>query len=354
MPRPTVRPLPARWWPLAGLAGLSLWLSGCAASPLEPPPGSPGGARFDNGMIVASDGTRLPLRRWGPEDPEHVALALHGFNDHAGSMQPLAQWLIDHDIAVYAFDQRGFGATPTVGHWAGDTALVDDAQTVLELLAERHPGQRPFLIGKSMGGAVALLAATRPQTTDGPPEVAGTVLIAPAVWDRGSMPWYQRLALWLGARVAPGMRLSGEIVAELDIRPTDNPEVLAQMRDDPLVLRDARIDTLDGLTTLMGRALEAADHLPAPSLTLYGARDDIVPRPPVAELLHRLDARDEDGHRTVLYPDGFHMLTRYTRAADTFVDIITWIHDPRADLPSGHERGLAEVADELDPARNEE
>ncbi len=341
-------------WLITGLAGLSLWLTGCAATPLEPPPGSTDGPRFDGGAVLAADGTRLPLRRWGPDHPEHVALALHGFNDHAGSMEPLGLWLADHDIAVYAFDQRGFGATPNLGRWAGDATLAGDVQTVLDLLAERYAGQRPFLIGKSMGGAVALLATTRPLAEGHVPEVAGTVLIAPAVWSRGSMPWYQRLGLWLGARLAPGMRLSGEIVAELDIRPTDDPEVLARMRDDPLVLRDARIDTLDGLTTLMTRALEAADDLSSPSLTLYGARDDIVPPEPMAELLRRLDATGGDAYRAALYPEGFHMLTRYTRAADTFVDITAWIRDPRADLPSGHEHGLAEVADKLDPAGDEE
>ncbi|WP_208854123.1 alpha/beta hydrolase [Thioalkalivibrio sp. ALJ1] len=328
------------------LAGcLILTLTGCAGT--VP---SAGGSEFRTpsmapDAVYAADGDRLPLHRWGPEQPEQIVLALHGFNDHGGSMQPLGEALAEHGIAVYAYDQRGFGATRNAGYWSGHRLMAEDARTVLDLLHERYPDQPPYLIGKSMGGGVALLAATSTDSVGSPPAIAGTVLIAPAVWSRGDMPWYQRFGLWLGARLAPGWRLDGEMAADLDIHPTDDPAVLEQMRDDPLVLRDARIDALDGLTTLMTQALEAGPDLPPPSLTLYGARDDLVPPEPLARLLDALTGQGVEGHRAVLYPEGYHMLTRYTRAETTFEDITAWLKDPEGRIPSGHERtptGLAE------------
>ncbi|WP_018862148.1 MULTISPECIES: alpha/beta hydrolase [unclassified Thioalkalivibrio] len=318
------------WWVVLA----TFWLASCAGSPPYPDADDALEERPDAEVLKAADGTRLPLQRWGPEEPRRVALVLHGFNDHGGSMAPLGEALAEHGIAVYAYDQRGFGANRDVGRWAGYETLAEDARSALRMLAERYPEQPPHLIGKSMGGGVAVLAATG----DDLPPMRGTILISPAVWSRDQMPWYQRFGLWVGARLAPGMRLSGEMAAEFDIRPTDDPAVLEQMRDDPLVLRDARIDALDGLTTLMGRALNAGGALPAPSLLLYGAKDDLVPPGPTAALAEHLAATGNPGHRMVLYPEGYHMLTRYTRADDTFADLVTWMLDPEATLPSGHER----------------
>ncbi|WP_018872398.1 alpha/beta fold hydrolase [Thioalkalivibrio sp. ALJ16] len=326
----------------AGLV-LVLALAGCAGAMPSPSGDSSGAPELTADTIRAADGDHLPLHRWGPENPERVVLALHGFNDHGGSMQALGEALAAHDIAVYAYDQRGFGATRNVGYWSGHRLMAEDARTVLRLLDARYPEQTPFLIGKSMGGGVALLAAAHSEH-DAPVPVAGTVLIAPAVWSRGDMPWYQRFGLWLGARLAPGWRLGGEMVADLEIHPTDDPEVLRQMREDPLVLRDARIDALDGLTTLMTHALEAGPDLPAPTLTLYGGQDDLVPPGPLARLLEALADSGDPGHRAVLYPEGYHMLTRYTRAQTTFDDIVAWLRHPQGPLPSGHERSPAALA----------
>jgi len=322
----------------ASVPALALLIGGCAGAVPSPAGNAHHEPAITAEAIRMADGERLPLHRWGPETPERVVLALHGFNDYGGSMQAFGEAMAERGIAVYAYDQRGFGATRTAGYWPGYRRLSDDARTALRLLHERHPKQPPYVIGKSMGGAVALLASAG--TADRAPigtEVAGTVLIAPAIWRRGDMPWYQRLALWLGARFAPGWRLSGELAAHLDIRPTDDPEVLERMRADPLVLRETRIDTLDGLTRLMSRALEASQDLPPPSLTLYGARDDLVPPGPFARLLEQLAAQESDGHRVVFYPEGYHMLTRYTGADSTFDDIAAWLRDPEASLPSGHE-----------------
>ncbi len=286
--------------------------------------------------LIAEDGYPLPLRRWGPEQPRIVVLALHGFNDHGGSMETLAKRLAADDIAVYAHDQRGFGATADRGRWVGGDRLAADAALIAERLRGRYPDRPLYLAGKSMGGAVAMRALIR----EAPP-VDGVVLIAPAVWGRETMPWYQRGALWLARTLFPGMNFSGRFAQRfIDIRPTDDPAVMAQLRNDPLVLKDARADTLDGLTTLMDDALAGSGALPAPALILYGGRDDIIPAPAVCALLRRI-AIDGRGLRMAYYPDGYHMLTRQLGARPVLDDIAAWLRDPSAPLPSGRETGHA-------------
>ncbi len=287
---------------------------------------------WNGDAILAEDGYRLPLRRWGPDAPGIVVIALHGFNDHGGSMETLAMRLVAEDIAVYAHDQRGFGATADRGRWVGGDRLAADAALVVERLRARYPDRPLYLVGKSMGGAVAIRALIR----EAPP-VDGVVLIAPAVWARETMPWFQRSALWLGRTLFPGVSFSGRFAQRfIEIRPTDDPAVMAQLRADPLVLKDARADTLHGLTSLMDDALADSAALPAPALILYGGEDDIIPPPAVCALLRRTGI-DGRGLRMAYYPDGFHMLTRQLGARPVLDDIAAWLRDPAAPLPSGRE-----------------
>ena len=322
-----------------------LLLGGCAATPAglpAPATENPEPARLEQGLARMPDGTELPLRRWGPREPERVVLALHGFNDYGGSMHALARPLAASGIAVYAPDQRGFGRTDSAGYWAGHAALAADARALLHALDERYADLRPLMVGKSMGAAVAALAVTGEPA----PPVAGTVLIAPAVWARDALPWYQRMALWTSTRLFPGLRLSPEDAAHLDIRPTDDPVVAAGLRRDPWVRANARMDSLDGLTTLMDRARAAAPDLPPPSLVLYGGRDDLIPPEPVADLLRTL-AEGGPGHRAVFYPEGYHLLTRYSGARQTHADITAWILDPDGDLPHGEIGPAGNIADRI-------
>jgi acylglycerol lipase len=285
--------------------------------------------------VISDDGHVLPLHRWMPEKApvQAVALGLHGFGDYGASFEALSGSLAEAGVALYAFDQRGFGATGQPGIWAGSERMVADVALVTELLRELHPELPVYLIGKSMGGAIAMLAVTREPAA----RVDGAVYIAPAVWARDTMPWYQRAALWLMLRIRPGMYLSGNTVRDLGIRPTDDPEVVRAMSRDPLVQKRARIDTIYGLTSLMGDALDASARLRGPALILYGGEDHVIPPRPVCAMLGRLPDNEASDWRMVFYPDGYHMLTRYTGAAVTHVDVAQWLLDPSAPLPSGRE-----------------
>jgi len=172
--------------------------------------------------------------------------------------------------------------------------------------------------------------------------VDGGALIAPAVWGFETMPWYQRLGLWLGVRLFPSLSFTSRATRQLGIEPTDDPEIKAQLARDPLILRRARVDTLHGLSVAMDRALASAEELPGPALILYGGKDDIIPSEAICTLLERLP--EDDAMRFAFYPEGYHMLTRYTKRAQTEADIAAWLSDTAARLPSGHAVSRPEAA----------
>lgn len=323
--------LPLFRWVLRAVLALAL-LANLACAPLINRPGktlvSP---RLERAHFVATDGAVLPVRAWLPRSGKvkAVIVALHGFNDYSNFFTAPGEYLSRHGIACYAYDQRGFGSAPGHGLWSGVDAYADDLASFTVELRRRHPWVPLYVLGESMGGAVAIVAVTR----NHPPDVDGVILSAPAVWGRMTMPWYQRLLLATGARTVPWLRLTGE---GLGILPSDNIEMLRGLGRDPLVIKATRIDAVYGLTNLMDEALERVAKLHKSTLVLYGDRDQVIPRKPLQLMLKKMPR--EPQLRTAFYEHGYHLLLRDLQAEKPWRDILAWISDRTGSLPSGADR----------------
>ena len=84
----------------------------------------------------------------------------------------------------------------------------------------------------------------------------------------------------------------------------------------------------------MDEALAAAPRFHAPALFLYGGHDDLVPARATAATWRALPP----GPVRAFYPNGYHLLLRDKDRAAPIGDILAWIRDPDAALPSGAEQ----------------
>ncbi len=319
----------------AAALALGLLLAGCSPKTLPPGPdaAAPVAPSITPDTYRAADGVRLPLRRWLPPGDVPVSaaiVALHGFNDYSHAFAEPAPFLAAHGIAVYAYDQRGFGAAPGAGMWAGTAPMVGDLRAMLSLVRGRHQDVPIYAMGVSMGAAVVLAALG--EADGGDIGADGVVLVGPAVWGRATMPTYQTWSLWLTAHTMPWLRLTAK---GLDITPSDNIEMLRALGRDPLVIKETRVDAMWGLVNLMDAALEAAAGLDGPALVLYGSRDEVIPATAARAMLARLPRVAGERRRIAVYDTGFHMLLRDLQGNVVWGDIAAWIADPAARLPSG-------------------
>ena len=260
-----------------------------------------------------------------------VLLALHGFNDYAKAYAGAGPIFARHGILTYAYDQRGFGATERPGIWPGTATLIADLETVTGLLLSRHPGVPLYLLGESMGGAVVMTALASPVPPGSPlARVTGAVLVAPAVWGRETMAWLPGLALAVTNTLVPGISLTAP--RELHIRPSDNDEMLRAFGRDPLVTKATRVDAMNGLVDLMSEALASAPRFRRPALVLYGVHDQILPSAAIERMLSSLPAGRQ---RIAIYRNGWHMLLRDRQGNVVIDDIVAWLREPSAPLPSG-------------------
>lgn len=291
---------------------------------------------IERDRLVARDGATLPLRSWRPEGEIRAAIvALHGFGDYSNAFAlPAPNWA-SAGIVTYAYDQRGFGRAPHRGRWAGTDAYVADLADALAQVRGRHPDLPIFVLGESMGGAVAMVAAARGEID----RADGLILVAPAV--RGSAA--------LGPVATGAMRVLANTVPWLagpsgssGIRPTDNIAMLRAFSRDPLVLRGPRVDMAWGLIGLMDDAVAAAPAIAQPTLVLVGSRDILVPDGAMAGMLARMPAADQRMRRVAVYDDGWHMLLRDLNGARVQADVAHWVINRRSDpgepLPSGADR----------------
>lgn len=322
---------------LAVLLVLPLLLLACAPrlQPLGPAVMTP---TYADNKLVMDDGVALPLRHWPAEGtPKAVILAVHGFNDYSNAFdEPAKDWAKD-GIETYAYDQRGFGETPYHGLWAGDRRMVADLKAAASLLRERHPDLPFYLLGESMGGAVVMAATVESD----PPHAEGLILVAPAVWGRRQLGPIASGALWFFAHTVPWYTLDGR---GLRIEPSDNRAMLEKLFHDPLIIKATRVDTVYGLVGLMDRAVAATPDMPARTLVMFGAHEQVIDDSAALGMLRDLP-NGPVGPRIAIYSQGYHMLLRDLNAHVVRDDIAAWILNPADPLPSGAEARAQKILD---------
>jgi acylglycerol lipase len=316
------------YYPLLISIFLSIGILSCM--PMVYPPGEKKyTAQLLENTIITEDGARLPLRSWLPEaETKAVIIALHGFNDYSRFFDQPGRFFRKAGIASFAYDQRGFGAAPKRGRWAGKDAYADDLKTVVKLIAQRYPDLPIYLLGESMGGAIIITTMSQADR----PEVAGIILAAPALWARETMPWYQTSLLWALAHSFPWLTLTGDGVK---VTPSDNVEMLRALGRDPWVIKSTRVEALYGLTNLMDKAFGSADMLRGNTLLLYGEKDEIIPKEPTYAFLQQFLKTHPSEKTIAFYQHGYHMLLRDLQGVTIWHDIMAWINAGSGRLPSG-------------------
>lgn len=298
-------------------------------------------------VFVTTDGTRLPMRIWPAtgafrDHPRALILALHGMNDYSNAFALPAEAWSTRGITTLAYDQRGFGAGPDPGLWAGGDVMRRDLAGFVAAARARYPGVPVFVLGESMGGAVVLTALASGVLA--PTQVDGAILVAPAVWSRADMPLSYRVGLFLVAHLFPGMILSNNAASRVvTIMPSDNIPMLRALGRDPLVQKKTRADTLFGLVDLMDSARTAPARLKQapPILFLYGAKDQVIPAAPTKAVIAALDGR-ADVRR---YDNGYHMLLRDLDRALPTGDVADWIFHHLPGGATAAAGGLAQARD---------
>lgn len=107
----------------------------------------------------------MPVIGWMPTQQKTKAaiLCVHGLGLDNQAFTPFGLKMSANGYAVYSMDVRGFGAWLTT---PGQEDLrlneaINDVGSILGLISQRHGGVPIYLLGESMGGAIALRAGAK-------------------------------------------------------------------------------------------------------------------------------------------------------------------------------------------------
>jgi len=268
-----------------------------------------------DGSFQGRDGADIQWQAWLPDaEPDAVVLLSHGLAEHAGRYAHVGAGMSERGLAVYAPDHRGHGRSSgprtqidSIDH------TVDDLHTFAGIVKGRHPGTPTFLLGHSMGGAIAFAYALRYQA-----ELAGLVLSAPAVVIEGVSP----VTIFAGkvlSRVVPNagvLQLDGTAVSR-------DPEVVKRYDSDPLNYRGKVVARTGAeLVALADAAAARLPELKLPLLVMQGTADRLVPVKAAQLVYDRAGSAD----KTIKTWDGlYHEILNEPEQQQVLAEMTSWI-----------------------------
>lgn len=290
-------------------------------SPAAAPASAPSASRPPRiGRLRTADGLELASYRWpaGEGAPRATVALVHGLAEHAGRYAALAARLNAAGIDVLAVDLRGHGQSPGKRAWVERfDNYLDDADALVD---EAARGDAPlFLMGHSMGGAVAALyaierAAARDRT------LAGLVLSSPALAPGRDVPRWMLAVSRVISRVwptFPAIRIDPALLSR-------DPAVVEANRTDPLV-HHAAVPARTGAEILdaMARIERGRGALRVPVLVYHGTEDKLTE----PDGSRAFGARVGSPDRTLtLYEGGFHETMNDLERERVIGALIAWIH----------------------------
>lgn len=231
----------------------------------------------ETSTVRTRDGAVLPLYVWRTTaTPSRAAIALlHGLAEHAGRYAAFAAEMNAAGIDVYAIDLRGHGRAHGRRAWvARFDEYLEDAQALVAHAGAACARQATplFLMGHSLGGAIAALYAIERAPQSGVP-LTGLLLSSPALAPGRDVP---KVLIALSRVISaicprfPAMKVDASLLAR-------DETVVAANRADPLV-HHGGIPARTGAEALgaMRRIEAGRASLRVPVLIWHGTDDKLT------------------------------------------------------------------------------
>lgn len=280
---------------------------------------------FINGKKVFK-GTPPCLSWIDPDkEPRAVVLCVHGCGLHNGSYEAFAKRLAPNGIAVYAVDVRGFGSWQEAkGHEDIDfDGCLSDVHDTLRILHKVHPKLPIYILGESMGGAIALREASL-----FPELVSGLISCVPA----GDRFRSTSTDLKVAAKFFLGPNRKFKIGEQIIEQATENPDLRKAWAEDPLARMKLSPKELVQFNMFCNGNKKAAENVKTiPVLILQGKCDNLIKPESTYEIFDKLATTDK---QLLVVENQEHLIFEESQFNDPIVNdlvldmVLSWIDRP--------------------------
>lgn len=268
-------------------------------------------------MVHGTGMFHLFEQQWRPEgDVKGIVVIVHGYAEHSGRYNYVAEFLTRHGYAVYAFDLRGHGRSEGIRAFVRlFNEYLIDLKDFLIRVNEKEPGRPLFLLGHSMGGAIAVLYCLKEK-----PLIHGLILSGPLLKISDRISPLKRTLIAVIGTIFPKLPVVKKLNCSLL---SHDREVVRRYDNDPLVYRGK-------LLAREGREINLAinyiqrhmEDISLPLLILHGTGDRIVD----VEGSRQLYVRAGSGDKTIkLYKDFYHEILNEPQRDTVLSNIVAWL-----------------------------
>ena len=251
---------------------------------------------------------------WAVKSPKAVLLLVHGFGEHAGRYNNMAEYFLSRDIAVISYDLRGHGLSDgkrglllSWEEFRGDLQAVDN-EVVL-----RYPAIPLFLFGHSLGGTMILDYILSSSIIP-----RGAIISAPALGTPGISPVLLTFAKIFSV-ISPGMIVSTALDSDSISR---DPEECRKYREDSLIHDKASVKMSTELTAVQKSIFQRAENMICPFLLCYGSQDRVAPHEPIELFFEQAGSDDK---KLKIFSDAFHEIHNDIIRDDVYRLYADWI-----------------------------
>jgi alpha-beta hydrolase superfamily lysophospholipase len=271
-------------------------------------------------------------------DPKAVILCVHGLGLHNGTYSDFGKRMCQYGYAVYAIDMRGFGSfMESKGEQRVDfDGCLEDIHSTLKVLHRLHPGLPVFVLGESMGGAIALRA-----TAEYPDLIDGLVSSVPS----GDRFKQGKSELRVALHLLDGANKPFDVGEDVVEQATQKPELRAAWSNDPLARMDLTPKELIQFQRFMNQNHEMARLITTrPVLVVQGCKDRLVRPEGTVELYNELGTTDR---QLELIANGEHLIFEENQFTDEGITTLCkWLdsHTPSTKV-AGQDVSLKATSD---------
>lgn len=279
---------------------------------------SPDNSKGKNKTKAVRRGTPPCLSWVDYEQPVRaVLLCVHGLGLHNGTYDAFGKRMSKMGYAVYAIDVRGFGSWMAAqGREKVDfDGCMEDVRSTLKVVHRAHPGLPVFVLGESMGGAIALRACAQfPELVD------GLISSVPA----GDRFKQGQTKLTVAFHLIADPNTPFDIGSSVIKQATAKPELRDSWGNNPLSRLKVSANELIQFQHFMNQNHKYAVLIKdRPVLFVQGCDDRLVRPEGTVELYNRLATQDR---QIELIPKAEHLIFEEAQFTDREVEIVNkWL-----------------------------
>lgn len=248
----------------------------------------------------------LRTRTWRGPSPRWVAVLVHGYGEHVGRYEHVADVLVRGGAVVHGLDHVGHGRSSGEPVVVADYEdVVTDVHALLERAHETDPRLPVVLVGHSMGGMIGARFAQRYGD-----ELAALVLSGPV----------------LGRWAVVDELVDAETIPDDPLDPSTlsrNPVVGQDYQADELVWHGPfQRTTLRALRTALQTINDGPGFGEIPTLWVHGSADQLVP---IADTRSGMDRLRGPATEEIVYDGARHEVFNETNRDEVLGDVLAFV-----------------------------